>query len=84
MRHLILIISVAIALWVAYSNQKEGWRPFAWYGYSGYQARGDWCGVVPGTTTTDKPLPLIPAEVCSRKVHPIKPFNSETCGNALK
>ena len=79
----LLIAIVVIAFAIMYTGQKEGWRPFAWYGYSGYQARGDWCGVDPATTKIDKPLPLIPAEVCTRKIHPIKPFNSESCGNAL-
>lgn len=46
---------------------KEGWRPFAWYGFSGYQAGGDWTGIVPATTTQDKPQPLKPIQGCSRK-----------------
>ena len=52
---------------------REGWRPFAWYGYPGskkgslgYQARGDWCGVDKATRTVGKPLPLIAPSGCGR------------------
>ena len=55
------------------SPAKEGWQPFAWFGYPGtapgtvgYQARGDWCGIDPATRTSDKPLPLIAPRPCAR------------------
>jgi hypothetical protein len=76
--HLRLLFIFAVAAMLINSRAcgcggKEGWRPFAWYGYPGvkpgqmgYQARGDWCGIVPGTTTQDKPLPLVPFKACSR------------------
>ena len=71
---LLFLLFVLAALLINCSCGKEGWRPFAWYGYPGvksgemgYQARGDWCGVVPGTTTQDKPLPLVPFKACSRQ-----------------
>ena len=77
----ILLAFVILALFVnskgcgcGKKSGKEGWRPFAWYGYpgvksgdnGGYQARGDWCGIVPSTTSQDKPLPLIPFKACGK------------------
>lgn len=62
------LLSVAIVLaafFIMTTDAKEGWRPFAWYGYPGetpgsvgYQARGDWCGVDKATRKVDAPLPL--------------------------
>jgi len=56
-----LILIAAIAVLIIWKQSKEGWRPFAWYGYPGetpgsvgYQARGDWCGVDPATRTMGK------------------------------
>lgn len=71
--YLILVAILAVA--ALRSSTKEGWRPFAWYGYPGtggsgtvgYQARGDWCGVVPSTREVEKPIPLIPGEKCHKK-----------------
>lgn len=69
-----LILVAILAVIALRSSTTEGWRPFAWYGYPGtsgagsvgYQARGDWCGIVPATRTVDKPIPLIPAEKCGK------------------
>jgi hypothetical protein len=62
---LLSVLVVLAAFFVMTTNAKEGWRPFAWYGYPGttkgsvgYQARGDWCGVDPATRKVDPPLPL--------------------------
>jgi hypothetical protein len=70
----ILLLLAVLAVFINSRACKEGWRPFAWYGYPGvksgemgYQARGDWCGIIPGTTTQDKPLPLVPFKPCSRQ-----------------
>jgi hypothetical protein len=54
---------------------REGWQPFAWYGYPGekpgsvgYQARGDWCGIQRATTgPVPKPLPLIAPRRCASR-----------------
>ena len=60
-KELVIGIAVVLAAFAIMSvnAKKEGWRPFAWYGYPGYQARGDWTGVDPATRRVDKPLPLI-------------------------
>jgi len=61
MTHYILFLVAIVAVLLLWKASKEGWRPFAWYGYPGdtpgsvgYQARGDWCGIVPSTTTVEK------------------------------
>lgn len=66
-----LLIAAVLAIAVVVSPTTEGWRPFAWYGYPGkepgtvgYQARGDWCGVVPATRKPGEPLPIVPPEKC--------------------
>ena len=62
--HMYIFLLMFIAVFLIL-RQKEGWRPFAWYGYPGtdvgtvgYQARGDWCGIVPATRQVDPPIPL--------------------------
>lgn len=72
-----ILLAVVIIAYLMYNRSTmEGWRPFAWYGYPGetsgsvgYQARGDWCGIVPSTTQVDPSLPLIPPDEC----------NAQTC-----
>lgn len=72
--HLKILLAFALLALFLNTRGKEGWRPFAWYGYpgvkagdnGGYQARGDWCGIVPATTTQDNPLPLIPFKACGK------------------
>ena len=74
-KDLLIGFALVLAFFLMKSKSgKEGWRPFAWYGYPGtkpgtlgYQARGNWCGVDPATRTVDKPLPLVPPMSCGRK-----------------
>lgn len=69
--HLYIFLIMAVIVALLMYRLQETWRPFAWYGYPGerkgtvgYQARGDWCGVIPATRTVDKAIPLIPPEKC--------------------
>lgn len=72
--HTTILIALALLAFLIVKGGSEGWRPYAWYGYPGtkpgtvgYQARGDWCGIVPATIKVDKPLPLIAPAVCNRR-----------------
>lgn len=73
-KELVISVGAILAAFVLINSVKtrEGWRPFAWYGYPGvskgqvgYQARGDWCGVDPATRTVDPPLPIIAPRGCA-------------------
>jgi hypothetical protein len=72
--HTHLLVLFAIAAFFVLRGNKEGWAPFAWYGYPGptagtvgYQAGGNWCGVDSATRDAPKPIPIVPAQACKAR-----------------
>ena len=65
MTHIVIMASMALLIIFLWTQSAENWRPFAWYGYPGdtpgsvgYQARGEWCGVVKATRDDQEIMPL--------------------------